>query len=173
MTKARVAIIVSFVVAFAAGGATGLMIDRAGPRPDHDRPWLERSLGLSPQKSKELRQIWERVNSAIEQQRDLRAAAARKRDDEIQALFTPEQAAHYERILQEFTASMDRLANERTTLFQEAEKQTEDILTPDQRDKYEKMRTGRMQQGRRPHRGERGAPRAPGPESPAGSVNER
>ena len=173
MTRPKVVLLICFLVAFAAGGATGLVTGRRHHRPRR-RSWLADRLGLTPEQREQMRDIWsDFMNSDTRQKhRELREALRRERDEAIQALLSDDQRGRYEQVMENYRKKSEELSEERRKLSDERrklfEERTKKILTEPQRLKYEeflKERGGRRSVGRRGRRG-RGAP--DGEKAPAG-----
>jgi Spy/CpxP family protein refolding chaperone len=94
---------------------------------------------------------------------------AAERDQAVMDLLSEEQRAQYGEIHAEFDRKMDALSEEREAAFHEAVEKTKQILTPEQRGKYEELLTRMRERDRRrpfgaARRGRRGPDNGP-PES--------
>ncbi len=161
MTK--VVVVVSFLVAFAAGLVVGAEVRRAGSPPakgpGRHGGWLAAELSLSAAQQEQLEAIWSETASQGRRQREERRRDLyRQRDEAIAALVRPEDRPRYDAILQNHADQMTQLESEWRSSFEAAVERTKQILTPEQRVKYEEV-VQRHQGGREPwerHRGERG-----------------
>ena len=162
MTRIRLTLVGCFVVVFAAGVSTGLLLPRL---KDHSprRSWLASQLKLTPQQEEQMRTIWE---GAVRTPggREGWSALARERDDAVEALLSEEQRAKYDAILQEHVRRLEELSQQRKRSFDEAVERTKSILTPDQAEKYDALLKRRDGKGGPPGPGPRqGRPRHPPP----------
>ncbi len=153
MTKAKVLLIVAFVVTFAAGGAIGLLMSE----PEHRRrgpSWLTAELGLTDQQRDRMREIWSEAMRAGGSDRwERRKALARSRDEAVAALLTEAQREQYDSILRDYEAKVDELGQERKRAFEKAAERTKQILTPEQARKYEELLQERAKRGPGDRRG--------------------
>lgn len=136
MTKTRVLVIGCFLAAFVAGAVLGY----AGGRFSDARregPWLKRQLGLSAEQDKQIQSIWRSVHEAEQADRDKMRALSEQRDQEIRGLFTDEQRAKIDEILERHRQTRMELFREREARNDEAIRRTKEVLTPEQRVKYE------------------------------------
>jgi Spy/CpxP family protein refolding chaperone len=147
MTK--LVVIAGFLIAFSAGLAVGMFRreSQATPvtpvaaqtRPARpDRSWLVNELSLTPPQEEQMRQIWSATAQWGGRQTEERRRQFRKeRDEAILALIPPADRPRYDAIQQtcaEQTAALDR---EWRNSFQTAVEKTKQMLTPEQREKYE------------------------------------
>lgn len=139
----RIVVLAGFLIAFAAGLVVGLRVDRGEARPTTRqswRGWLAAELKLNTSQQEELNKIWS--DTAQRGGHDLterRRQLSRQRDEAIAALVRPEDKPRYQAALKEHadkTAELDRQWRER---FQNSIQRTKEILTPEQRAKYEEM----------------------------------
>ena len=150
MTKAKVIMIVAFLVTFAAGVAAGLAYGMTRQHP-HDRSWLSSELNLTPEQRDKMSAIWTEVmHNSGEHGRERRQALQKQRDDAVRALLTEPQKAQYESVLQDYSKRAGELSKEREKLFQEAVERTKLILTDEQRKKYEELLKNRLERERHP-----------------------
>lgn len=167
MTKIRLILAGCFVVVFAAGVSTGVLVSHLKARPPHRGSWLASQLKLTPLQQEQMRKIWEETMGARGTRED-RQSIMRERDEAIAALMTEDQRPKYEAIVQECSRKLDELAQKRKAAMDKAIERTMEILTPEQRAKYidlMKRGDGRMGGGspgpdhdRRPRPGPPGAP---------------
>ncbi len=148
MKKAKLVLILSLAVVFAAGLALGVLVGRL--RDEGGRPsWLTRRLDLTAQQREQMHEIWSEVmrgdgRSHWERVQELR----KQREDALMGLLTEQQRAEYERLRQEIDREIERLFEQRREAFEQAVERTKEILTPRQREKYEEM-LSRMPEDRR------------------------
>jgi Spy/CpxP family protein refolding chaperone len=170
VTRTKIALLISFGLVFAAGAVVGHLAWR-WRRPTHRRrSWLSEELDLTSEQREQMREIWSDAMSGLgpelgQRRREL----AEERERAVEELLSPEQMQQYQRIQQEHERALHSLAEQREEAFRNAAERTKQILTPQQREKYEKMiermreRTSRWR-GRGPHRRpHRGVRRGPAP----------
>jgi Spy/CpxP family protein refolding chaperone len=150
MTK--VVVMICFAMAFAAG----LMVGRqtrpvvvgpessnpsAATRPSGGRHWsLVRELNLDPNQQKQLEKIWsETARMGGREREDRRRQLRRERDEAIASLVPPEHYGKYDQILKHYFEKTEAIDQEMKAAFDEAVRQTKEILTPEQRAKYEQL----------------------------------
>ena len=140
MTRTRVLVMLSFVIAFAAGMA--LMAVLSGSMQTHRRPQsdLNRQLKLTPEQHKQMGEIWsETMQNWMRTYGERRRALAAERDQLVQGLFTPAQQVQYDAIMQEYERKLSELAQEGGKAREAANKRTMDILTESQRKTFEEI----------------------------------
>jgi Spy/CpxP family protein refolding chaperone len=155
----RLVVVFGFLVAFAAGLVVGLRPRPAAPapttRPSRHGGWLAAELKLTPEQQEQMEKIWSETafrgrHDREEQRREL----TRQRDDAIANLIRPEDKPAYEEALKTFSDRTEALDNESRLAFQAAVEQTKQILSPQQRTRYEQFRQRQeSERGRRDWRG--------------------
>lgn len=143
MTK--VVVVLGFLVAFAAGLAVGLRPRPAAPapttRPSRHGGWLAAELKLTPEQQEQMEKIWSETAFRGRHEREgRRRELMRQRDEAIVNLIRPEDKANYEDALKTFSEQMEALDSESRLAFQSAVEQTREILSPDQRTRYDELR---------------------------------
>ena len=162
MTKIKAILVVSFLVTFAAGTASGLLyasLDRHPRGPS----WLATEMNLTSAQQEQMHSIWSEVmGSMMKERAEQREALKQERDQAITALLTEEQRSRYEAILQDYARKEGEMSEQRKQAFEEAIRRTKEILTPEQAGKYEELMKKQRERGfGPPHGGHRGPP--PGP----------
>jgi Spy/CpxP family protein refolding chaperone len=157
MTK--VVVVVGFLVAFAAGFVVGSQSRHPAAvpatRPSHHGGWLVAELNLTPQQQEQMKQIWsETAWRGGGDREERRRKLAEARDQAIAALIRPEDKGRYDRIVKDYAEQMAAMDREWRGSFQAAVERTKQILSPEQRAKYEEL-LQRHQREREGHR-ERG-----------------
>lgn len=135
--------------------------------------WLA-ELKLSKEQKDKMRQIWSEVmrnNFAL--RHDKHDAVRKEKEEAIVALFTSDQRVAYENVLKQTESKYAQLAAENRALQETAVAKTREILTPEQRVKYDELRKKREQEhhgGRPEGRGDQRSDHKPGqrPGSPDG-----
>jgi Spy/CpxP family protein refolding chaperone len=154
----KLILIVGFLIAFAAGLVVGTESHHATPPSTTTRPshrggsWLTSELGLSPEQQEQMKQIWSPAAFTDPRKREeRRRQLARERDEAIAALVRPEDKPAYEAVLTRYTEQVAALDREGRAAFQSAVEKTKQLLTPEQRVRYEQF----LQR----HQPDRGGPR--------------
>ena len=170
----RLVVIIGFVVSFAAGFAVGHKWHQGEP-PKADRPspggWLAAELKLTPEQRKQLDEIWSETARRGGSDRDEhRGRLYRERDEAIVALIRPEDRPKYEAIQKRHAEEVSAMGADWRKSFDTAVARTKEILTPEQRQRYEELlarrdgpRDGHDQRGGGGHDWRRGSRPAEGP----------
>jgi hypothetical protein len=153
---AKFVVILGFILSFAAGlviGSRRTMLPEApanstgaGPTtstakgPDHRSPgsWLSTELGLSPEQRKALDGIWSAVAKANDQD-ERRRNFRRERDESIAHLVPPARLGEYDDIINVYQDRIDALERTSREAYESAVEQTRQILTSEQRTRYEEL----------------------------------
>lgn len=124
---------------FASGVGVGV-VGRRALQPNKFHSVLVEELDLTPDQRHKIQQIWSKV---AENHSPLPMAELEKADAErwraIDQLLTPQQRTQYAQIQQRFEARMQELDGGNRAQVAEAEEQTRQLLTPAQREKYERL----------------------------------
>jgi len=171
----KLVVILGFLIAFAAGLTVGMATRTAGlaspTAPPATRPagrgpgFLIEALSLTPQQAENLRQIWSKPPGPHEFD-ERRAQLRRERDEAILALVPLADRSRYEEAQKNYKDRADAIEHEMRAGFDAKVAATKEILTPEQRAKYEDIL---KQHGG--DRGDRGGPRGrggPGDHGPGG-----
>lgn len=167
MTRVKLIMLLALVIALGAGavagyvGATRLPAhtgEHATSPGNHDRETdLARELNLTDAQREQMRKIWSDAMQGAGRDRQERIRTLqRERDDAIVALLTPEQKQAYDKIQADYKDKQDAMAHEREKAFAKAVEDTNQILDPQQQQKYAEIRK-RRQTERGDWRGRRGA----------------
>jgi Spy/CpxP family protein refolding chaperone len=154
----KLMVLVGFCVAFAAGVVAGRgrgvmngastssrnVSPSTGPGPHHGGPggpgWLAKELSLTTEQQEQLRQIWsETATRGRGEREDQRRQLRKEREDAVTALVRPEDKDKFQRIQDTYTQKMEELDQQWRASFDNAVRRTKEILTPDQRTKYEEL----------------------------------
>jgi Spy/CpxP family protein refolding chaperone len=145
MTKAKLILIIAFVVTLAAGVALGYTVrslTHRTPRavvigatsPHSHFPDLQ----LTAKQKAKLDEIWSAVrHNSREIQSEQRKAYQKQRDEAVRAILTEEQKVKYDEMLKEYASKMAELGKAREKAFQEDVEKTKRILNAEQRKQYE------------------------------------
>lgn len=138
MTKTKMILLGSFLLAFAAGTALGLLVSRPD-RPAHGRSPLA-ELNLTPAQREQMKKIWTETHGAASKpQGEARSAAAQRREQAIQALLSDEQKARYDAIQQEYSRKLEELSQERKKASDAAVERCKRLMSPEQAAKYDEL----------------------------------
>jgi Spy/CpxP family protein refolding chaperone len=146
----KLIVMLGFLVAFAAGVAVGLQnhgliapqsSSNSNPTTHPNRrAWLVTELNLTPDQQQQLNQIWsETARRGDHETDDQRRQIRKQRDDAISALVHPEDKSAYEQIMKNYSDQMSALEQQWRSSFESAVERTKQILTPQQREKYEEI----------------------------------
>ena len=179
----KLMVLVGFCVAFAAGVVAGRgrgvmngaststpnVTPTTGPGPHHGGPggpgWLAKELSLTSEQQEQLRQIWsETATRGRGEREDQRRQLRKDREDAIAALVRPEDKDKFQQIQDTYTKKMEELDQQWRASFDNAVRKTKEILTPDQRTKYEEL----LKRNQWDRGGPPGGPRGDRPPGPAG-----
>ncbi|MBI1367265.1 MAG: hypothetical protein GC162_01280 [Planctomycetes bacterium] len=137
--KKRWAVIICYLVTFAAGTAMGLVAQRRAPQFPDRHSFVE-SLGLSDEQQQKMHDIWETtMRDSFHSLDDRRRAASKQRNDAVRALLTPEQQTQYDAIYKAYDEQTAEISKARREAFESAQAQTRELLTPDQQVKYDAL----------------------------------
>jgi Spy/CpxP family protein refolding chaperone len=160
MTKVKLIMLLALVFALGAGAVAGYVgATRLPPHPgDHasagspgerDRGTdLARELNLTDAQREQMRKIWsEAMQGAGREHMEKMRALQRERDDAVVALLTPEQKQAYEKLQSDYREKMEAMGREREKAFAKAVEETNQILDPQQQQKYAEIRKRRQERG--------------------------
>jgi Spy/CpxP family protein refolding chaperone len=142
---AKLLLIIGFLMAFGAGVLIGPKFRReaaAAPatKPSHQGSWLTTELNLTPDQQEQMKKIWsDTARRGNREQEDRRRQFRKDRDDAIAALISPPDREKYDQVLKTYgerNAAMDR---EWRSSYLAAVERTKQILTVEQRNKYEEL----------------------------------
>jgi Spy/CpxP family protein refolding chaperone len=124
---------------FVSGIAVGVVGRRAFQRNKFQSVLVE-ELDLTPDQRRKIQQIWDKVaeNHSPVPMAEIQKADA-ERWEAIDQLFTPRQRAQYAQIQQRFESRLQEFDQGNRARMARAEEQTKQLLTPAQREKYERL----------------------------------
>ena len=126
-------------LAFVSGVAVGV-VGRRAFQPTNSQSVLVEELDLTPDQRHKIQRIWSEVaehHTPVPMEEIEKADA--ERWQAIDQLLTPEQRTQYAEIQQRFEARMQGLDQGNRERAARAEEQTRQLLTPAQREKYERL----------------------------------
>jgi len=155
MTKAKLVLVLAFILVFGAGAVIGMVQQQHhfGHDGPHGPGHLADQLGLTSDQQEQMKQIWSAVDASRHDTWEKRRELQKQRDQEIQSLLSTDQKTRFETIAQQYQKSMAELNLEHDTLVQNAVEKTKSILNDAQRLKYDEIRKGWLEHG-----GRRGGP---------------
>ena len=137
--KLLVSALATIGLVFASGVAVGV-VGRRAFQPIQSHSLLVEELGLTPDQRFKLRQIWGGVAKG---RRRVPVEELEKVDAErwqaVEEMLTPEQRTRLVWIQERFEARMRELEGGNRERVAEAEEQTRQVLTPAQREQYERL----------------------------------
>ena len=156
MIKAKLLLLLAFVLVFAAGAVVGRVRElhpqpgsptQPPPKHPHHGPGLVTLLNLSPAQGEQMKQIWDAFGKEREQFARQFPENDQERDAAIQSLMTSEQWARYLEIQKQHEQRVREIREQIQQAFQKADAATRGILSPDQvaiLDKMQREHGGRM-----------------------------
>jgi Spy/CpxP family protein refolding chaperone len=137
--KLFISALAAISLVFASGVAVGV-VGRRAFQPIKFRSVLVEELDLTPRQRYQLQQVWgdvakSRTPVPMEELEKVDA----ERWQAIDQLLTPEQRTQHARIQERFEARMQELDQGNRARVAAAEEQTRQVLTPAQREKYERL----------------------------------
>ena len=136
MNKAKVLLILAFVVVCAAGAVVGTAVDRH-VRPSVAVPF---DLDLTPAQAQQMKAIWDEVGKIRHEIFSLRRQLERERRDDFEKLLTPDQLTQYKKIQQDYDAKFKALDEQFRQAAHDADMKSRQLLTPAQLAKYDAIR---------------------------------
>jgi hypothetical protein len=137
MNKAKLLLVLAFIVVCAAGAVVGTAVDRR-VRPVAVEDPLH--LGLTPDQSAAMKAIWEPVGELRQKVFGERRQLDHERHDEFEKLLTPEQLSLYKKIQQDYEAKSKALDDQFRQVLHDADVKSRALLTPDQVARYNEIR---------------------------------
>lgn len=137
MNKAKLFLVLAFIVVCAAGAVVGTAVDR------HVRPVAVEDplhLGLTPEQSSAMKTIWEKVGEVRHKTFGERRQLEHERRDEFEKLLTPEQLAAYKKIQQDYETKFKALDDQFHQAARDADVKSRALLTAEQLPKYDALR---------------------------------
>lgn len=157
----RLMVMMGFLVAFGAGLTVGMRMQPTPPavsgpttRPTtRGSSWLVAELDLTSEQQEQMRQIWsETVGRGRRQVEEQRRQLRQERDRAIEELFGEELKPKYEQILRDYAQRNSELDRQWRSMYQEAVERTRQILTDEQRARYDQLRLHEPDRGGREDR---------------------
>jgi Spy/CpxP family protein refolding chaperone len=155
MKNARFILTLLFVLALSSGVVAGMLVTRwpAVSGSPTTRPVaaartpLAEELNLTDEQSVKMKAIWETARQEVDDCFTRAQALQRQRDETIYGLLTDEQKAKVTAAEKEYKDGIDALRTQREADFKAAVAKTEEILTAEQKKKYEQILGSRLHHG--------------------------
>jgi Spy/CpxP family protein refolding chaperone len=140
MKKAKVLLVLAFLLVCAAGVVVGTAVNTARPQIT-ERPQPEfRDLNLSSEQQKEMHDIWNKFAKQRGPLFQKRHQLDQQREESFRAMLTPEQLSEYEQIQRTFEQQKKECDEEVHKLYRAADDATRQILSPEQQKKLDEVR---------------------------------
>lgn len=136
MNKAKLLLVLAFIVVCAAGAVVGTAVDRR-VRPT---PVVAPFDWLSPEQATAMKGIWAPVGELRRKVYGERRQLEHDRRDEFEKLLTPEQVGLYKKIQQDYEARFKALDDQLHQAEHDADLKARALLTPDQVKRYDEIR---------------------------------
>jgi hypothetical protein len=141
VNRLKLAILLGFVIVFAAGLTVGRSRPVPAPAaaPPDEFPNFKLKLGLMPAQEQRMQKIWRDARNQSDQLAQGFREFDRMRDESVTSLLTPEQKQKYDDIQRKREAQVSALRSEIFKIMEGAQKETESILTPEQLPKFKEI----------------------------------
>jgi Spy/CpxP family protein refolding chaperone len=146
----KLVVIIGFAVAFAAGLTVGMKSQQASiaspaaPASPTSRPsgprhggWMTSELNLTPQQQEQLDKIWSDSRSKMHDMDDKRRQLRADRDEAFIALLSPENKIKYDEAVTKYKEQSAAIDAAMRKNFEDSVARTKEVLTADQRAKYD------------------------------------
>ena len=147
---AKLLLVFGFLVAFCAGVAVGPKLWPAAmalptTRPTDRESWLTTELNLTPEQQEQMKKIWsDTAHRGNRESEDRRRQFRKERDDAIAALISPGDKEKYEQVLKTYADRDAAINRQWWDSYQATVERTKQILTAEQRLKYEELLKNRQ-----------------------------
>jgi len=141
--KTSAVLILAYVLALAAGTTSGLLADRLRTPAGSAAP-LAQQLQLTPVQSEQIRAVWEGVSQTVDSCYQQGQAIQNRRDQALLNLLTDDQKAKFAIIDKDDARQFAEQMTKRQAAFQQGLTETEAMLSPEQRVKYEQIVRARL-----------------------------
>jgi Spy/CpxP family protein refolding chaperone len=131
MTKAKVLLVLAFIVVCAAGAVVGTAVDRRVRPPEPPMGVWDR-LHLTPEQRDQMKQAWDPVSQLRGSSFHKRHQFDQDRFNKIEALLSPDQKSEFKQIQDEFEKENRDLETQMHDAVAKAEAKMRSILTPAQ-----------------------------------------
>jgi Spy/CpxP family protein refolding chaperone len=143
--KATVVLVLAYVLALAAGTTSGVLAERLrAPNNDNAAAPLAVQLQLTDDQRDRMRQMWEQAQQTVDDCYKQAQSIERERDQALVDLLTDEQKAKFAPMDKAYAEQFAALAARRTEAFEDAFDKTEQLLSSDQKTKYEQIVRDRL-----------------------------
>jgi Spy/CpxP family protein refolding chaperone len=135
----KLLILVGFLLTFMAGLTVGRLHPFVAAKSTENRPWLSQQLNLSTEQQRQMKQIWSDAALFPPDIPRKFHEVDHQRDEAVRALMSDPQRARIEQITREHDAKIASLQAERDRANREAEDRSRQILTDEQRKKFDEI----------------------------------
>lgn len=141
ISSTKILMVAAVILATGAGALVGVAASRPqAPAPKRpEGSWLAQELRLTPEQQDQMRTIWAHATNTGEDFAERRSALEKERDDALQALLSPTQREEYQQIRDQYTQKVGEVRKDREKVMAAAVEQTKQILSAEQRAKYEEL----------------------------------
>lgn len=136
MNKAKLLLVLAFMVVCAAGAVVGTAVDRR-VRP---APVVAPFDWLTPEQAAKMKSIWNPVGDLRRKVFGERRQLEHDRREDFEKLLTPEQLAAYKKIQQDYETKFKTLDDQLHQAAHDADLKSRALLTPEQLAKYDSIR---------------------------------
>jgi Spy/CpxP family protein refolding chaperone len=143
--RKQILIAVMSVLALGAGVVAGMVASRLPRVPASPTPAAAKGDGLSEQldlsaaQAQQMREIWETVRQQVRTSQSEADKLQRGRDEELVAMLSREQRAKFEKISRSYADRFAELRKQRDQAFATAVDKTRNLLSDEQRRKYDEI----------------------------------
>lgn len=142
--KTTVVLVLAYVLALAAGTTSGVLAERLHKASYGPAAPLAEQLQLSQDQCDKMRVLWQSVSGTMDECYRQADQLERQRDVALVKLLSSQQKAEFAVTDRGFAAQYAALTERRDQVFRDALQQTEALLTPEQRVKYEQIVQARL-----------------------------
>lgn len=142
MNKVKLLLVIAFLMVLAAGLFVGMALDRhLHPPTVAQSPRSLERLHLTHEQQEKMKAIWSEVGRLRDQRFQARHQLFQERDRQISDLLTAEQKQRYREIQDRYRTQVETLENNLQQAVHDAERQTREMLTPEQRPIWDDIRS--------------------------------
>jgi len=141
MNKTRIMLIVAFVAAFAAGAAATTMVSRPEPPAKGRGPWLARDLNLTDAQREQIEAIWDQAFQEVRKLNlfEQRNALREQREEAVRRLLGESTYTQYREIYDVYHEAVKKIEHDRHVIFEQAKEKTTQLLTEEQKAKWQEL----------------------------------
>jgi len=155
MTRSKITLLTTVVLALSAGVVVGRVLDRIPVvrQADHRSPsWLDDQLNLNSEQRQQIDAIWADVRLKISKSYEKRHELDNQRTDSVTRLLTADQKVAYDKLIADYRNQRAQVDKDRLALLHDANERSRALLTDSQRQTWDVISKGEHER-----RGPRGA----------------